>query len=109
MLLVAAEADQVWPSADMARALARRLHAHGDPHGHAVLSYPQAGHSPAICSRTCRPKTRATPPRGGDQTRRNTGWLFAHHTRIALPTMLEPVIGPQYRLSHEIARLSPST
>ena len=29
----------------MARALARRLHAHGDPHGHAVLSYPQACHS----------------------------------------------------------------
>ena len=45
VLLVAAEADQVWPSADMARALSRRLHAHGDPHGHAVLSYPQAGHS----------------------------------------------------------------
>jgi hypothetical protein len=29
----------------MARALSRRLRAHGDPHGHAVLSYPQAGHS----------------------------------------------------------------
>jgi dienelactone hydrolase len=45
VLLIAAGADQVWPSAAMARALSRRLRAHGDPHGHTVLEYPQAGHS----------------------------------------------------------------
>jgi dienelactone hydrolase len=45
VLLIAAGADQVWPSADMARALSRRLHEHGDPHGHTVLEYPKASHS----------------------------------------------------------------
>jgi dienelactone hydrolase len=45
VLLVAAGADQVWPSAGMARALSGRLRAHGDPHGHTVLDYPEAGHS----------------------------------------------------------------
>ena len=45
VLLVAAGKDRAWPSAEMARALSRRLHAHADPHGHTVLSYPQAGHS----------------------------------------------------------------
>lgn len=45
LLLVAAGADQVWPSAAMAQALSRRLREHGDPHGHTVLEYPQAGHS----------------------------------------------------------------
>jgi dienelactone hydrolase len=45
MLLVAAGADRVWPSAAMARALSRRLREHGDLHGHAVLEYPDAGHS----------------------------------------------------------------
>jgi hypothetical protein len=29
----------------MARALSRRLHEHGDPHGHTVLEYPEASHS----------------------------------------------------------------
>jgi len=29
----------------MARALSRRLRAHGDPHGHTVLEYQKAGHS----------------------------------------------------------------
>jgi dienelactone hydrolase len=45
VLLVSAGADQVWPSADMARALSRRLHEHGDPHGHTILEYPEASHS----------------------------------------------------------------
>lgn len=45
ILLVAAGADQVWPSASMARALSRRLRERGDPHGHTILEYPQAGHS----------------------------------------------------------------
>jgi acetyl esterase/lipase len=45
VFLVSAGADQVWPSAAMARALSDRLAAHGDPHGHAVLEYPGAGHS----------------------------------------------------------------
>lgn len=45
VLLVAAGADQVWPSAAMARALSRRLGEHGDSHGHTILEYPEAGHS----------------------------------------------------------------
>jgi dienelactone hydrolase len=45
VLLVAAGADQVWPSAPMAQALSQRLFEHGDPHGHTVLEYPQASHS----------------------------------------------------------------
>jgi dienelactone hydrolase len=45
ILLVAAGADRVWPSADMARAMSGRLREHGDPHGHMVLEYPEAGHS----------------------------------------------------------------
>jgi uncharacterized protein len=45
VLLIAAGADQVWPSAAMARALSARLRQHGDPHGHTVLDYPRAGHS----------------------------------------------------------------
>jgi dienelactone hydrolase len=45
ILLVAAGADRVWPSAAMARALSRRLRKHGDSHGHTILQYPEAGHS----------------------------------------------------------------
>jgi dienelactone hydrolase len=45
ILLVAAGADQVWPSAGMARALSGRLREHGDPHGRPILDYPKAGHS----------------------------------------------------------------
>lgn len=45
VLLVAAGADQIWPSAGMARALSRRLQEHGDPHGHTLLEYSQASHS----------------------------------------------------------------
>jgi dienelactone hydrolase len=45
VLLIAAGADQVWPSAGMTRALSQRLHEHGDPHGHTVLEYPEASHS----------------------------------------------------------------
>lgn len=45
VLLIAAGADQVWPSAAMARALSRRLREHGDRRGHALLEYEKAGHS----------------------------------------------------------------
>ena len=45
ILLVAAGADRVWPSADMARALSWRLREHGDVYGHTVLEYPDASHS----------------------------------------------------------------
>jgi dienelactone hydrolase len=45
VLLISAGADQVWPSAAMAQALSARLRRHGDPHGHIVLDYPDAGHS----------------------------------------------------------------
>ena len=45
ILLVAAGADRVWPSAEMARALSARLREHGDAHGHTVLEYPDAGHA----------------------------------------------------------------
>lgn len=45
ILFVAAGADRVWPSAEMASALSGRLREHGDAHGHTVLEYPDAGHS----------------------------------------------------------------
>lgn len=45
ILLVAAGADQVWPSAAMARALSDWLTEHGDPYGHTVLEYAHASHS----------------------------------------------------------------
>jgi dienelactone hydrolase len=44
ILLVAAGADRVWPSAAMARALSGRLRQHGASHGHTILEYPEAGH-----------------------------------------------------------------
>ena len=43
-----------------------------------------------------------------DQNLRKSGWSSCHHTSTTLPIMLEPLIGPQYRLSHESDRLSPS-
>lgn len=46
------------------------------------------------------------PSRG--QSLRRSRWLSCHHTRTTWPMMLVPLIGPQYRLSHEYARLSPS-
>lgn len=45
ILLVSAGADQVWPSAAMARAIANRLEARGHAWGHRVLEYPEASHS----------------------------------------------------------------
>jgi hypothetical protein len=45
---------------------------------------------------------------GQDQNLRKSGWSSCHHTSTTVPIMLEPLIGPQYRLSHESARLSPS-
>jgi dienelactone hydrolase len=45
VMLVAAGADEVWPSAPMAQALSRRLRTHGDPYGHKLLEYPDAGHT----------------------------------------------------------------
>jgi FAD/FMN-containing dehydrogenase len=51
----------------------------------------------------------AAPSRcGQDQNRRKSGRSSCHHTSTTLPTILEPLTGPQYRLSHESARLSPS-
>ncbi len=45
---------------------------------------------------------------GQGQNPRKSGWSSCHHTSTTLPMMLEPMPGPQYRLSHESARLSPS-
>lgn len=45
ILLVSAGADQVWPSAAMARAISSRLTSHGHSFGHQVLEYPEATHS----------------------------------------------------------------
>jgi hypothetical protein len=42
------------------------------------------------------------------QNLRKSGRSSCHNTSTTLPMMLDPLIGPQYRLSHEIARLSPS-
>lgn len=40
VLLIAAGAGQVWPSAGRARALSARLRQHGDPHGHTPPGLP---------------------------------------------------------------------
>ena len=45
ILLVSAGADQVWPSAAMARAVANRLDSHRHAWGHEVLEYPEATHA----------------------------------------------------------------
>ena len=45
VMLVAAGADEVWPSASMAKAISERLRAHGDRYGHRFLEYPDAGHT----------------------------------------------------------------
>jgi dienelactone hydrolase len=45
VLLVCAEADNVWPSCPYARAIDQRLADHGDPNRHQLLSYPAASHS----------------------------------------------------------------
>ena len=45
ILLVSAGADQVWPSAAMARAISKRLDSLGHTWGHSVLEYPDATHS----------------------------------------------------------------
>lgn len=45
ILLVSAGADQVWPSAAMARAISKRLDSLGHSWGHRVLEYPDATHS----------------------------------------------------------------
>lgn len=43
VLLIAAGADQVWPSAAMAGALSARLHQHGDPAGTPSWTTPTPG------------------------------------------------------------------
>jgi BAAT / Acyl-CoA thioester hydrolase C terminal len=48
VLLIAAGADQVWPSADMGRALSARLRQHGDPHGHTLLGLPRCRALPGL-------------------------------------------------------------
>ena len=45
---------------------------------------------------------------GQDQNRWKSGWSSCQNVSTTLPIMLGPSIGPQYRLSHESARLSPS-
>jgi dienelactone hydrolase len=45
VLLISAGADQVWPSAAMARAISKRLTSHGHTSEHRVLEYPDATHS----------------------------------------------------------------
>ncbi len=45
ILLIAAGADQVWPSAAMSEAIAHRLRANRHPFGDQLLKYPDAGHS----------------------------------------------------------------
>jgi dienelactone hydrolase len=45
VMLVAAGADELWPSAPMAQAISQRLRVHGDRYGHRLLEYPDAGHT----------------------------------------------------------------
>ena len=52
---------------------------------------------------------RAPERPGAGQKKRKSGWPSGHKSMTTLPMMLEPLIGPQKRLSQEIARLSPIT
>jgi hypothetical protein len=52
--------------------------------------------------------TRSCGNCGQDQNLRKSGRPSCHNTSTTWPMMLDPLIGPQYRLSHEIVRLSPS-
>lgn len=45
VMFVSAGRDEVWPSAPMARAMAKRLKGCGDVYGHELLEYPDASHS----------------------------------------------------------------
>ena len=45
ILLISAGADEIWPSAAMAKAISERLDTRGHTSGHRVLEYPGAGHS----------------------------------------------------------------
>ena len=45
MLLIAAGADEVWPSGPMAQAISQRLQSHDHPFGHQLLEYPEARHA----------------------------------------------------------------
>ena len=79
VLLISAGADQVWPSAAMARALSARLRQYGDPHGHTVLDYPGAGHSlgyliPRLPPGLLPPGITDEP---GDQAARSDAWAKA--------------------------------
>jgi acetyl esterase/lipase len=44
VLVIAGGDDQLWPSADAARAVLRRLREHGHPYADEHLDYPGAGH-----------------------------------------------------------------
>ena len=60
----------------------------------------------------CRPRPSrlgSAPCTSHDQSLWKSGWPSCHQISTTLPTMLAPVMGPQNRLSHESARLSPST
>ena len=52
---------------------------------------------------------RPSSEHGHHQNLRKSGRPSCHQISTTLPTMLDPVTGPQNRLSHESARLSPST
>jgi dienelactone hydrolase len=71
----------------MARALSARLHAHGDPHGHTLLEYPEASHSlgylvPDLPSTVLHPDLADTP---ADRSARADAWpralTFLHGLR----------------------------
>jgi membrane protein YqaA with SNARE-associated domain len=53
--------------------------------------------------------TQAQQFRQENQKKWKSGWPSCHKSMTTLPMMLEPLIGPQKRLSQEIARLSPIT
>jgi hypothetical protein len=49
------------------------------------------------------------PGTGPGQKKWKSGWPSCHRRMTTLPMMLEPLMGPQKRLSQEMARLSPIT
>ena len=94
MLLIAAGADQVRPSAQMARSLSARLRQHGDPHGHTLLDYPRAGHSLGYLIPRLPP---GLLPRGitdqpADQAARASAWPGPSSSSAACRSRRKPVL-----------------
>lgn len=76
ILLISAGADEVWPSAEMARAIEARLRAGAHSFGHELLEYPDAGHSLGYLVPELPPGLRSSDisDRAADHSARSDAW-----------------------------------